>query len=131
RLERRTGARALLILGLFGMGLSIAAVPYAGTSLLVYAWTVPLAFANSIFAPAASGLVSVYAGVSEQGTILGAAQAFAALGRSLGPLAAGWTYDGLGQMATFLVAGAIMLVAGVSSMRLEDMQRLDAQARQY
>src|SRR5256884_2332904 len=51
-----TGARALLIVGLFGMGVSIAALPWAGSSLLVYAWTVPLAFTNSLFAPAASGL---------------------------------------------------------------------------
>src|SRR5437773_5673240 len=118
RIERRTGARALLVVGLFGMAVSIAAVPYAATSLQLYAWTVPLAFANSLFAPAASGLVSIYADPTEQGTILGAAQAFGALGRSLGPLAAGWTYDGLGQMATFLVAGAIMLAAGVNSMQL-------------
>ena len=118
RLERHTGARALLIVGLFGMAASIAAVPYATGGLQLYALTVPLAFANSLFAPAASGLVSIYADPTEQGTILGAAQAFGALGRSLGPLAAGWTYDGLGQMATFLVAGAIMLAAGVNSMQL-------------
>ena len=127
RLERHTGARALLIVGLFGMAASIAAVPYATSSLQLYTLTVPLAFANSLFAPAASGLVSIYADPTEQGTILGAAQAFAALGRSVGPLAAGWTYDGLGQQTTFLLAGAIMLVAAVSSMQLRDMQRLDAQ----
>src|SRR5207249_3600820 len=44
RIERRTGARALLVVGLFGMAVSIAAVPYAATSLQLYAWTVPLAF---------------------------------------------------------------------------------------
>jgi multidrug resistance protein len=118
RLERRTGARALLIAGLFGMAVSIAAVPYAPTSLALYAWTVPLAFANSVFAPAASGLVSIYAAPTEQGTILGAAQAFAALGRSLGPLAAGWAYDGLGQRIAFLLAGAVMLVGGLASLEL-------------
>jgi MFS transporter, DHA1 family, tetracycline resistance protein len=118
RLERRTGARALLIAGLFGMAVSIAAVPYASTSLALYAWTVPLAFANSVFAPAASGLVSIYAAPTEQGTILGAAQAFAALGRSLGPLAAGWAYDGLGQRITFLLAGAVMVVGGIASLEL-------------
>src|SRR5881296_2960666 len=118
RIERRTGARALLIVGLFGMAVSIAALPWATTSILIYAWTVPLAFANSLFAPAASGLVSIYADPTEQGTILGAAQAFAALGRSLGPLAAGWAYDGLGQRSTFLLAGVIMLLAGVSSLQL-------------
>src|SRR5207237_3675064 len=112
RLERRTGARALLSVGLFGMALSIAAVPYAPSSALVYAWTVPLAFANSLFAPAASGLVSVYADPTEQGTILGAAQAFAALGRSVGPLAAGLAYAGLGQRRTVLLAGGGVLVGG-------------------
>jgi len=119
RIERRTGARALLIFGLFGMAVSIAALPYTGSSLAVYAWTVPLAFANSLFAPAASGLVSIYADPTEQGTILGAAQAFAALGRSFGPLAVGWAYDGLGQQAAFLLAGAVMGLGALASLRLE------------
>src|SRR3989441_4511616 len=117
-IERRTGARPLLIVGLFGMALSIAVVPYATTSLVLYAWTVPLAFANSLFAPAASGLVSIYADPTEQGTILGAAQAFAALGRSFGPLAAGWAYDGLGQRSTFLLAGGVMLLGGLVALWL-------------
>src|SRR2546426_9918361 len=67
--------------------------------------------------PAASGLVSIYADPTEQGTILGAAQAFAALGRSFGPLAAGWAYDGLGQRTTFFLAGAVMLLGGVAGRR--------------
>jgi len=118
RIEKRTGARALLILGLFGMAISIAALPFVGSSLLVYAWTVPLAFANSIFSPAASGLVSIYADPTEQGTILGAAQAFAALGRSAGPLAMGWAYDGLGSQSSFLLAGGVMLLGGLISLTL-------------
>ncbi|HYR99324.1 MAG TPA: MFS transporter, partial [Gemmatimonadales bacterium] len=103
---------------LFGMGVSIAVLPWAGSSLLIYAWTVPLAFTNSLFAPAASGLVSVYADPTEQGTILGAAQAFAALGRSFGPLAAGLAYDGLGQRSTFLLAGGVMLLGGLVALWL-------------
>jgi MFS family permease len=118
KLERRTGARVLLITGLFGMALSIGAVPYAGSSMLLYAWTVPLALANSVFAPAASGLVSIYADRREQGTILGAAQAFAALGRSVGPLAAGWAYDGFGSRPTFLLMGAMMGLGGLVSFAL-------------
>src|SRR5437773_2782974 len=126
RIERRTGARALLVVGLFGMAVSIAAVPYAATSLQLYAWTVPLAFANSLFAPAASGLVSIYADPTEQGTILGAAQAFAALGRSFGPLAVGWAYDGLGQQAAFLLAGAAMILGALASLRLEGVSHVPA-----
>ena len=118
RIERRTGARFLLIVGLFGMAISIAAVPYLGSSMLVYIWTVPLALSNSLFSPAASGLVSIYADPTEQGTILGAAQAFAALGRSAGPLAIGWAYDGLDSRSSFLLAGGVMLLGGVISLGL-------------
>ena len=126
RIERRTGARPLLVVGLFGMAASIAVVPYAGSTLAIYAWTVPLAFANSLFAPAASGLVSIYADPTEQGTILGAAQAFAALGRSFGPLAVGWAYDGLGQQAAFLLAGAAMILGALASLRLEGVSHVPA-----
>src|SRR5438874_6922524 len=65
-----------------------------------------------------SDLVSLYADPTEQGTILGAAQAFAALGRSFGPLAAGWAYDGLGQRSTFLLAGGVMLLGGLVALWL-------------
>jgi len=118
RIERRTGARVLLIVGLFGMAVSIAAVPYLHSSLSVYAWTVPLAFSNSLFSPAAAGLVSIYADPTEQGTILGAAQAFAALGRTFSPLAAGLSYDRFGSLTSFVAAGAVMLVGGLISLAL-------------
>src|ERR1041384_1353771 len=118
RLERRAGTRALLIAGLFGMAGSIAVVPWATTGLQLYLWTVPLAFTNSLFGPAATGLVSIYADPTEQGTILGAAQAFAALGRSVAPLTTGWSYDVLGQRSTFLLTTSIMLAAGVVSLGL-------------
>jgi len=126
RIEKRTGARALLILGLFGMAISIAALPYLGSGTLIYAWTVPLAFANSIFSPAASGLVSIYADPTEQGTILGAAQAFAALGRSAGPLAMGWAYDGLGSQSSFLLAGGVMVLGALISLTLEPVSHAPA-----
>ena len=128
-LERRAGARVLLTLGLVGMAFSIATVPWAASSLLVYVWTVPLAVANSLFAPAASALVSLYADPTEQGTTLGAAQAFGALGRSVGPLAIGWAYDGLGARSAFLLAGAVMLLGGVASRDLEAKGQGDGTSR--
>ena len=128
KLERRTGARALLIVGLFGMAVSIAALPYLTSSAGIYAWTVPLAFANSLFAPAASGLVSIYADPTEQGTILGAAQAFAALGRTAGPLAMGWAYDELGSRSSFLLAGGVMLLGGLISLWLKSVSHAPARA---
>lgn len=119
KLAPRFGERALLLGGLFGMALGIGGVPFLPSGLALYVWTFILAFSNSLFAPAATGLVSVYAGPAEQGTVLGAAQAIAALGRSLGPLALGLGYDRLGGTAAFLTAGAVMALAGLTGLALE------------
>src|SRR5438105_15407651 len=105
--------RRLLIVGGFGMAATIALVPALHSSAALYAWTAALAFSNSLFGPAATGLVSVCADPTEQGTVLGAAQALAALGRLLGPLVMGAVYD-VSHAAAFLVAGAVMALGGVA-----------------
>ena len=117
KLARRFGDRALLIFGGFGMALTIAVIPALHSSAALYAWTAVLAFSNSIFGPAATGLVSVFADPSEQGTVLGAAQALAALGRLLGPLTLGKVYDA-SHPAAFLVAGAVMALGGLVCLRV-------------
>lgn len=118
KIVRRTGERALVIAGTFGMAVSIGVIPLLGTSAALYAWTFVLAFANSVFAPAATGLVSVYADRKEQGTVLGAAQAIGALGRTAGPPAVGTVYDAVSGTAAFLMAGGVMVLAGLASLRL-------------
>src|SRR5881409_2704676 len=111
KLARRFGDRVLLILGAFGMAATIALVPGLRSSAALYGWTAVLAFSNSIFGPAATGLVSVFADPTEQGTVLGAAQALSALGRLLGPVVMGQVYDA-SRPAAFLVAGAVMAIGG-------------------
>jgi MFS family permease len=117
KLARRFGDRALLIVGGFGMALGIGVIPALHSSAALYGWTAVLAFANSIFGPAATGLVSVFADPTEQGTVLGAAQALSALGRLLGPLALGKVYDA-SHAAAFLVAGAVMALGGLVCFRV-------------
>ena len=117
RIVRRTGERLLVIAGAFGMAVSIAIVPFVGSSALLYAWTVVLAVANSIFSPAATGLVSVYAEPHEQGTVLGAAQSIGALGRTAGPPLIGQVYD-VSPVTSFLSAGLFMVLAGLAALRL-------------
>jgi DHA1 family tetracycline resistance protein-like MFS transporter len=119
KLARRYGDRRLVIAGTCGMALGIGLVPLMGSTFALYAWTLVLAFSNSLFAPAATGLVSLYAGPAEQGTVLGAAQAIAALGRMTGPIALGWGYDRAGGTAAFVVAGAVMALAAATALRLE------------
>jgi predicted MFS family arabinose efflux permease len=116
RLTKLTGDRALLIAGMFGMAAAILVVPFAGSSGALYGWTVLLAFSNSIFGPAASGMTSVLADPGEQGTILGVAQSLAALGRLSGPEIMGTTYDKGGAMLAFSIAAAIMALGGIAAM---------------
>ncbi len=111
RIAKRWNERSLLIAGTIGMALAIGVIPFIGRVPTLYLWTVVLAFANSLFSPAAMGMVSVLAGPAEQGTMLGVAQSLAALGRMTGPEVFGATYDGAGATAGFLAAGALMAVA--------------------
>ena len=117
RIVRRTGERLLVSAGAFGMALSIAVVPFVHSSAALYGWTVVLAVANSIFSPAATGLVSVYADPHEQGTVLGAAQSIGALGRTAGPPLIGKVYD-VSPVTSFLLAGLFMVLAGLTALRL-------------
>lgn len=118
KLVRRTGERVLVIAGTLGMALAIGVIPLIGTSLGLYFWTFVLALANSLFAPAATGLVSVYADLREQGTVLGAAQAIGALGRMMGPPVVGAVYDGWSGTGAFVVAAGVMLGAGLTGLTL-------------
>ncbi|HEX9349594.1 MAG TPA: MFS transporter [Gemmatimonadales bacterium] len=117
KLVRRTGERTLVIIGTFGMAVSIAIVPFLPGSALLYVWTFVLAVSNSLFSPAATGLVSVYADPNEQGTVLGAAQAISALGRTVGPPLIGKVYD-VSHVTSFLFAGFFMALAGLAAFRL-------------
>jgi predicted MFS family arabinose efflux permease len=119
KLVRRTGERRLALWGAYGMAISVAVVPWLSSGAALYAWTFVLAFANSLAAPALTGLVSLYAGPAEQGSILGAAQAVSAMGRSAGPALFGWFYDVSSPSAAFGAAGGVMLAAALVGVALE------------
>ena len=123
KIVRRTGERALVIAGTFGMAAAIGVVPFLSTSAMLYAWTFVLAVANSVFAPAATGLVSVYASSNEQGTVLGAAQAIGALGRTAGPPMIGTVYDLVSPVTSFVLAAAFLVVAGLAALGLAPVLR--------
>ena len=126
-LTRVVSDRRLLITGMMGMALSIAVVPFLAHNATLYAWTVVLAFSNSIMSPAATGLVSTFAAADEQGTVLGVAQSLGALGRFTGPFVIGVVYDWTSPLAAFLVAGGAMLVGWAASLGVPKPRRPDAQ----
>jgi MFS family permease len=115
-LTKRFSDRRLLITGMVGMAVSIGVVPFLASTRALYGWTVLLAFSNSIMSPAATGLVSIFAGATEQGTVLGVAQSLSALGRFSGPAVIGIAYDSTTPKAVFLGAAGVMLVGWVASL---------------
>ncbi|SRR6266576_5181933 len=120
RIAKRTGDRRLVIAGGFGMAIAIGVVPALRTVPVLYVFTFVLAFSNSIFVPAATGLVSILAEPTEQGTVLGAAQALSALGRLMGPIVLGQVFDVVSPVAAFVAAGLIMVVAATATIRLPE-----------
>jgi predicted MFS family arabinose efflux permease len=105
------------------MAFPIALVPLIGTDALLYALVLVLAFSNSVASPALTGMTSRLADPTEQGMILGAVQAFSALGRFTGPFVFGEMYDAISPRATFGMSGLVMLVAGVVAMRVKETER--------
>lgn len=127
-LRRRWGDRLLMILGLLGMSVAIGVVPYLSTSRALYAWTVVLAFSQSIMSPAATGLVSVFAAANEQGAVLGVAQSLGALGRFSGPEVIGGVYDRVSPTASFLLAAAVMVLGWAVSLGVPTAGRTDGRS---
>jgi len=120
KLAKRVGDRRLMILGTLGMAFPIAAVPFVGSAASLYAWVLVLAFCNSMCSPALTGLISTYAGLTEQGAMLGAAQSMSALGRFSGPFLFGEVYDRAGSTAAFVAAGSVLVIAGMVAMRARE-----------
>lgn len=120
RLAKRFGDRWLAIAGTLGMAIPIAMVPFVAEPRTLYAWVAVLGFANSLVGPAVTGLISKLAGVTEQGTMLGAAQSFSALGRFTGPFVFGELYDRLDPAVTFVSAGVVLVGSWLVTMRFPE-----------
>jgi DHA1 family tetracycline resistance protein-like MFS transporter len=120
RLARRFGDRRLAVLGTLGMAIPIGMVPFVAHARMLYVWVALLGFANSLVSPAISGLLSKLVSATEQGTMLGAAQSFSALGRFTGPFVFGELYDRVHPAVVFVGAGAVLVVAWVMALRFPE-----------
>lgn len=120
QLARRVGDRRLAVLGTLGMAVPIGMVPFVAHAKTLYLWVVLLGFANSLVSPAISGLISKLVSATEQGTMLGAAQSFSALGRFTGPFVFGELYDRVNPAVVFLGAGAVLVVAWAIALRFPE-----------
>ena len=110
RLARLLGEYRML---LCAMGVQAAGLLFLGLSgdlLSAVIGTVTLSVGYALLNPAVSTLASFAADEDTQGVAQGVVQGSSALGRVLGPAAAGPIYDGFGPTAPFLTGGLQLLV---------------------
>lgn len=104
----------LRVLGI-GLGAAILgflAIGFAATSWQLYAGVAVLVFGSSLVNPSTTGLISLYAGPSEQGRVLGVFRSLGSLSRAATPVAAGIVFWVCGSLTVFLV-GAVLVVAAM------------------
>lgn len=112
RLQKRYGEPKLLVAGVFLTGLGLAAMPLVHALPGLLGALFVLAVGNALSGVALSSLVSRAAPPDALGGVLGVNQSIGALGRIVGPIIAGVTFDSLGDGAPFLT-GAVLLGLGV------------------
>ncbi|HRE80225.1 MAG TPA: MFS transporter [Opitutaceae bacterium] len=108
----------VLKLGLLGSLIGLLALGFASSPLWLYAGVAFLAFGSGLVNPSSSGLISLYAGESEQGRVLGLFRSLGALSRAVTPVTAGIIFWTLGSTTVFVVAAILAVLAFLASRRL-------------
>jgi len=117
RLVRRVGEKVCMSLGTLSMVLGLTLMPFA-PDIPAYCGIIALiAIGNGINNPSLSSLLSRYSGADEQGGIMGIAQSMGSLGRILGPIWGGFSFDSIGVRSPFISAGLFMMVAFLLTIR--------------
>lgn len=106
---RRMGDVRTIVAGLLVSSAFLLALALSPGSLWAGAALCIAGLGHAISQPASTSLVSQAAPSGSQGSMLGANTAAAALGRSAGPLMAGFLYSGIGPLAPVFMASAAMI----------------------
>lgn len=112
QLVKRFGERALLIGGLALLAVGLVLLAYSTSLALMLVALGALSAGEGAVTPTTSALLSLAAPADAQGETLGVAQGMAALGRIVGPLAAGALFS-LGVGVPFVAGGVLVLFAAL------------------
>jgi DHA1 family tetracycline resistance protein-like MFS transporter len=112
-LTKRFGEKRLLASGLVLFIAGLVGLALAQSGLAAIAALTIMAIGSGLSGPALQSLVSYQADDDQRGSVQGLQQSASALGRVIGPLAAGPMFDGLGHTAAFWI-GALLLTAALA-----------------
>ena len=110
RLIPKFGDKKVLLAGLLMTAIGLAGIGFVDSVLQLGLVVTFLGLGSGLYGPSLNGLVSLLAGKSEQGAVMGTSQSFSALGRILGPVMGGVIYRDLGHEFPFWVAGGLCLL---------------------
>ena len=111
RLYLRLRETAVLTLGLACSAVGFVAIGFAPAPAILYAGTALLALGSGLVNPSTSGLISLYAGASEQGMVLGIFRSLGALARAVTPILAGIIFFAAGSRVLYVIAAALTVIA--------------------
>lgn len=110
------GLRALAVVGVLSMAVSLFLVPLGPTLAVTLGILSLLAFGRGLASPVLSTLLSQFTVAEEQGAILGVGQSLSAAARAVGPVLAGSLYD-LQRAGPFVASGVVCLAAALLLLR--------------
>ena len=115
RLSDRYDAQRLLALVLATLGVGVAVITMADSTTWLYVYAIVYGIAFGARSPLRASVMASHYGRRAYGTITAVQGAIMSVPAALGPLAAGWLYDSLGnyQLAFWLTAGAFVIAASL------------------
>ena len=124
RLSKRFGEQKLIAAGTALVAAGLLLTPATTTPAVLYGALALLAIGSGINNPSNQSILSKLAPRDKVGGVLGVGQSLSTLGRILGPLAGGASFQYVGVASPYLIGASTMLLAFVLSLLLPDSQAL-------
>lgn len=118
RLLGQVAEKQVLAAGLLVSTAGLLVIGFAPAPLWLYVGVGFLALGSGLVNPSSTGLISLYAGESEQGRVLGIFRSLGALSRAITPISAGVLFWTLGATTVFVTAAVLATIALLVSLRL-------------
>ena len=117
RLAKRFGSARLMVVGTALLCLGLLGMPQATTVPQILGVAGAVGVGMSLNRPSMNALVSLFAGESRQGAVLGASSSLSSLARAVGPAVGGWLWDQSFELP-YLVGAGLMALAVVLALKV-------------
>jgi multidrug resistance protein len=118
RLSKKVGEKALISTGALLVIAGLVLTPVSKSVPLLYCALALLAFGSGINNPSNQSILSKLAPQDETGSVLGVGQSLSTLGRIVGPIIGGASFEYLGMQSPYFIGAAAMAIAFLLSLAL-------------